>query len=226
MRANVFLGIIMKRLLVAATLFLAATSAFAGPARDRLESFSDGLRSLQGRFVQQVHDANGQLKESSRGTVALKAPRAFRWHYEEPFPQLIVADGNNVWIHDEDLDQVTVKNQSFEEAQSPLTVLTDLGQLDARYTVREGGARDGLEWLELVPRAKEPSFTTARLGFSGEGLARMELVDTLGQRNTIRFSGWKRNAALDPKLFTFTPPAGADVIGEPVDNAESFPVKD
>ncbi|HET9485542.1 MAG TPA: outer membrane lipoprotein chaperone LolA [Xanthomonadales bacterium] len=202
-------------------------TAHAGPARDRLEAFTKGLDALQGEFVQQVYDAEGRLDETSKGSLALKAPRLFRWKYDAPFPQLIVADGDNVWIHDEDLEQVTVRKQSLEEAQSPLTVLTDLAQLDRDYTVTESGAKDGLEWLTLVPKAEEAPFRQALLGFAGSGvLGRMVLEDTLGQRNEISFRNWKVNPPLDAATFRFTPPDGVDVVGEPAVAAKVTPLGD
>lgn len=211
----------------AALLLLLPALAHAGPARDRLESFANGLESLRGDFVQQVYDVEGRLDETSEGSLALQAPRRFRWAYEAPYPQLIVADGDNVWIHDEDLEQVTVKKQSLEEAQSPLTVLTDLSQLERDYTVTESGEKDGLQWLTLVPKAEESSFRKAMLGFDGDArLGRMVLEDTLGQRNEIAFSHWETNPKLDASTFRFVPPDGVDVVGEPVQAAAVAPLKD
>ena len=211
--------------LLAFAALVASATAHAGAARDRLESFTQGLESLRGTFVQKVHDAGGRITESSNGTVALRAPRLFRWKYEDPFPQLIVADGDNVWVHDEDLDQVTVKNQSLEESQSPLTVLIENAPLERDYAVSEPPESDGLAWLKLVPKAKDASFETCELGFSDAGLARMVLTDSLGQRNELSFGNWERNPALPDDTFRFTPPPGADVIGEPVENADVYPIK-
>lgn len=198
----------------------------AGSARARLDAFARGLDAVSAQFTQTVHDPSGREVDGSTGTLALKAPRLFRWQYEQPFPQLIVADGNNVWIYDEDLEQVTVRAQSAAEAQSPLTVLTDLSLLEREFVVGEGGETDGLAFLMLKPRAEEASFQECRLGFAADGLALMLLIDNLGQRNEIRFSDWKRNPALSADAFTFDPPAGVDVVGEPVDSAEAFPIRD
>jgi outer membrane lipoprotein carrier protein len=188
---------------------LAATAA--GPARDRLDTFARGLAGLEGRFTQVVHDANGILQEQSQGTVALRAPRQFRWEYQAPYPQLIVADGSNVWVHDLDLEQVTVRSQSAEESQSPLTVLTDLALLERR----------------LEPRATEAPFERCDLGFDAtQGLVSMRLHDSLGQRNEIRFADWARNPQFAADAFTFTVPEGADLIGEPVVAAQAFPIRD
>ena len=139
-------------------MMLIANTAHAADARARLEAFAKGLNGLSGEFTQTTSDANGSLQEESRGTLALAAPRQFRWQYAEPFPQLIVADGNNVWIYDQDLEQVTVRNQSTEESQSPLTVLVDLSQLDRNYVVHALAVRDGMAWLAMTAREKEPSF--------------------------------------------------------------------
>lgn len=226
----------MRHTLLVAVLFAtasiaAAPPARAGEARERLAAFTDGLRSLDAKFTQQVYDADKTLKETATGTLALNAPRQFRWSYEEPFPQLIVADGDNVWIWDEDLEQVTVKNQSLEEAQSPLTVLIDPAQLERDYAVTEPPAHDNLVWLDLAPKSDEAPFARAEIGFDPEAdaaisLKRMVLTDTLGQRNELTFRQLQRNPALAPEHFRFTPPAGADVIGEPVRSAEVKPIAD
>ena len=191
-----------------------ATSAFAG-ARDDLNAFTKGLKGLDGQFAQQVFDAKGKLKESSSGKVALSAPRLFRWEYVKPYPQLIVADGKTVWVYDPDLQQVTKRPQGAEEQNSPLSALIDPGKLDAQYAVKEGGTADGLDWLLLTPKgdATEASFRSARLGFAQTGLVKMQVVDALGQRTEISFSGWKRNPAFPASTFRYTPPKGVDVIG-------------
>ena len=198
---------------LAATLF--ATNAFAG-ARDDLNAFTKGLKGLDGQFSQQVFDAKGKLKERSSGKVALSAPRLFRWEYVKPYPQLIVADGKTVWVHDPDLQQVTKRPQGVEEQNSPLSALIDPGKLDAQFVVREDGTSDGLEWLLLTPKgnAEDASFRTARLGFAKSALVKMQVVDALGQRTEIDFSGWKRNPAFPANTFRYAPPKGVDVIGE------------
>ena len=198
---------------LAAALF--ATSAFAG-ARDDLNAFAKGLKGLDGQFTQQVFDQKGKLKESSNGKVALSAPRLFRWEYVRPYPQLIVADGKTVWVFDPDLQQVTKRPQGVEEQNSPLSVLIDPGKLDAQFVVKEDGAANGLDWLLLTPRGNgaEASFRSARLGFAATGLVKMQVVDTLGQRTEISFSGWKRNPAFAGGTFRYAPPKGVDVIGE------------
>lgn len=206
----------MRSLLAATAIALLATAgaAWAG-ARDDLAAFSRNLKGLDGRFEQKLYDLDGRLKETSTGRVALSAPRLFRWEYATPYEQLIVADGEKVWVFDPDLDQVTVRPQGPEEQNSPLAALIDPARLDRDFTVREAGARDGLEWLQLAPRSSEQAgFSTARLGFAGGALVRMEVVDTLGQRTEVAFSGWSRNPSFAAGTFRFVPPAGVDVVGE------------
>lgn len=203
------------RSIVAVCLLAAGVSgtAFAG-GRDALKAFTSGLKGLDGRFTQQVYDDKGRRKESSNGRVALAAPRLFRWEYLKPYPQLIVADGKQVWLYDSDLKQVTVRAQGEEERNSPLAALIDPQRLDRDFEVKDAGASGGFEWLELMPRQTETaSFRNARLGFDKQGLARMQLIDALGQRTEVAFSGWKRNPAFAAKTFRFTPPKGVDVIG-------------
>jgi outer membrane lipoprotein carrier protein len=191
---------------------LLPTAAFAG-ARDDLNAFTRDLKGLDGQFAQTVHDANGKLKESSSGRVALSAPRLFRWEYAKPYEQLIVADGRKVWVYDPDLSQVTVRAQGTEEQNSPLATLIDPSKLDRDFNVSEGGTQDGLEWLVLTPKQEaNASFQTARLGFGANGLSKMLVVDALGQRTEISFSAWKKNPAFAKGTFSYAPAKGVDVV--------------
>ncbi|RYZ72944.1 MAG: outer membrane lipoprotein chaperone LolA [Lysobacteraceae bacterium] len=191
-----------------------AGNASAG-ARDSLKAFTTGLKGLDGQFTQQVYDTKGKLKETSSGRVALSAPRLFRWEYAKPYPQLIVADGAKVWVYDPDLQQVTVRGQGSEEQNSPLSALIDPSKLDKQFNVKESGNADGLEWLTLTPKVEgDAGFQSAKLGFGKAGLARMEVVDAVGQNTRINFSGWKRNPAFTGSTFKYTPGKGVDVVGD------------
>ncbi|WP_114241465.1 outer membrane lipoprotein chaperone LolA [Dyella sp. C9] len=209
----------MKRFLLLATAAVALSlgglaQAATGPARARLDAFTTGLHSLTGKFSQTIRDPNGDPGKPSSGTIALEAPRQFRWETLAPSKQTIVADGSRVWLYDPDLQQVTVRVQSAEESHSPLTVLTDVKQMDKDFNVAEQGEHDGLVWLRLTSKAKDPQFNYADLGFDANGLARMMFSDQLGAVTDIRFSGWQRNVDIPSSTFNFVPPQGADVIGD------------
>jgi outer membrane lipoprotein carrier protein len=216
----------MRRVVPLLVLLLLPLAIAASPPA-ALARFSRDLQGLDGRFVQRVFDAEGQLTEETTGRVALSAPRQFRWEYEAPFPQLIVADGDHVWVYDPELEQVQVRIQSHEEQQSPLTVLIDPSELERQFEVGAAPDSEGLSWAVLTPRkAEEAQFASARLGFAGDALARMEMKDSLGQRTEISFEGWRRNPAFAADTFRFTPPEGVDVVGETAEAAEVFPVED
>ncbi|HJR14463.1 MAG TPA: outer membrane lipoprotein chaperone LolA [Rhodanobacteraceae bacterium] len=205
----------MRKLMLGIVLSLFACTAFAATGgRARLDAFANGLRSLAGNFSQTVYDAHGNITGSSHGLLALQAPRLFRWQVTDPYQQLIVADGKKVWVYEPDLEQVTVRDQGSEEAHSPLTVLTDLTQLDSDFKASDAGTREGLEWLRLVSRSKDPQFEYAEIGFDASGPRRMIFKDTLGNRTEIAFSGWQRNPRLPADTFKFVPPKGTDVVGD------------
>lgn len=215
----------MRLLAALIALIVAQDVAAADSARARMEAFSKGLTSVSGHFTQSVNDANGHRGDESRGTFALEAPRQFRWETTVPYQQTIVADGTKVWVYEPDLEQVSVRSQSAAEAHSPLTVLTDLSQLDGQFSTSEAGEREGLAWLRLVSRAKEPEFEYAELGLDQHSLQRMVFKDQLGNTTEIRFDDWKRNPAFAAATFKFTPPKGVDVVGDVKPDAEVFPVK-
>jgi outer membrane lipoprotein carrier protein len=227
----------MPTRLLALCLLCAATSASAETARSRLDVFAKGLQTVSATFDQRVFDANNQPGKGSSGNLAVQAPKQFRWNVTKPYEQLIVADGMHVWIYDPDLEQVTVRNQSVEEAHSPLTVLTDVGLIDRDFVATEQGPRDGLLWLRLTSKAKEADFEYADLGFGCAGsaatdcggafvLSRMVFKDTLGNRTETQYTQWQRNPKLAADQFRFKPPAGVDVIGEIKPEAETHPIKD
>ena len=215
----------MRTLLLLPLLAL-ATQAQAG-ARDRLDAFTGGAKGLAASFEQTVHAPDGALTETSTGTVKLQAPRQFRWEYLKPYPNLIVADGDHIWIYDPDLEQVTVRQQSLEEQNSPLAALIDPGVLDRQFDAREVADAGGLQWLELTPKkADDAPFERARLGLGADGLAKMEMFDALGQRTVMTFTDWKRDPAFAKGTFVFVPPADVDVVGEVADGAEVMPLAD
>ena len=207
-------------------LTVASDAIAADNARTRMEAFSKGLNSVSGSFAQSVTDANGHRGDESRGTLALEAPRQFRWETLAPYQQTIVADGAHVWVYEPDLEQVSVRSQSAAEAHSPLTVLTDLSQLDSQFATSEAGTHDGLAWLRLTSKAKEPEFEYADLGLDATSLQRMRFKDQLGNVTEIRFADWKRNPSLPAGTFKFTQPKGVDVVGDLKPDAEVFPVRE
>ncbi|MHB8446414.1 MAG: outer membrane lipoprotein chaperone LolA [Rudaea sp.] len=215
----------MRKLLLLCLTLLPFCADAAGPARARLDAFAKGISSISADFSQQVFDPNGGAGKATTGKLALRSPRQFRWDVAKPYQQLIVADGEKVWVYDPDLEQVTVRAQGTEEAHSPLTVLTDLSQLDRDFTTGEQGSHAGMVWLRLKSKDKEPQFAYCDLGFDANGLARMDFEDTLGNRTEISFSNWQRNPKLPDGTFRFTPPKGVDVIGDATPAAQAFPVK-
>lgn len=191
-----------------------ASGGASAQARAQLDTFTQGLKTLEGGFTQTVYDQKGRVKESSSGKVSMSAPNLFRWQYVKPYQQLIVADGKTVWIYEPDLQQVSKRPQGVEEQSSPLAALVDRSKLDSQFNVAESGQGSGLEWLTLTPKSKAgASFDNARLGFGQRGLAKIVITDGLGQRTEMNFGTWKRNGRVPASSFRFSPPKGVDVIG-------------
>lgn len=215
----------MKKLSVLVMcLLLVPCATLAADARAALTAFTTGLETLSGRFEQRVTDANGREVDISQGSLALRAPRQFRFEYLTPFAQVIVADGDNVWIYDPDLEQVMVRAQASEEARSPLTLLTDLSQLDSDYVVQAMADADGLKWLRLIPKSDDAPFERCEIGFKDGMLLKMVIVDRLNQRNEMSFDDWQRNQSLAAGTFRFELPEGVDLVGTPVKSAEVIPL--
>ena len=192
-------------------LWLFVASANAGGLDDFL-AFNAATKSATARFEQQVMDRSGKVVESAAGTLAFARPGKFRWTYEKPHKQVLVGDGAKLWIHDPDLNQVTVKKIGAAISSTPAALLAGKDDITALFTLRDAGTADGLSWVEATPKAQDTGFERVRLGLQGKTLAAMELHDQLGGRTMLRFSDLKANAAVPAGTFTFTPPQGADVI--------------
>jgi len=186
-----------------------------GSAREQLERFADGLVTLHARFEQKVVDSDGQLQDQSDGEVWLSRPHRFRWEYGGDFPEIVVGDGDRIWIYDETLEQVTVKDQAVAAVDSPLTLLTDPAAVDEQFEVREAGDAWELKLLELRARSGEAEFERILLGLRDGNLWLMIVEDAFGLRTELQFREPQRNVDLDEALFRFEPPAGVDVVGDP-----------
>jgi outer membrane lipoprotein carrier protein len=211
----------MKKLLSGIALsgvFLAGMSqlALAAPdaPRQQLNKFFTQMNSLKGNFSQQVYSKKGQVIQNAKGTIALNRPGKFRWVYTSPDPQTIVADGKNIWIYDEDLEQVTIKPMRAAMSAAPIALLTRKQSPDAQFIVKSmNNKAGGLNWFQLTPRHKSKDFSTVQIGLNSSGIRQMIMFDQLGQKTVIQLNV-KSNVPISGNTFFFKPPAGVDVIGK------------
>jgi len=195
---------------LAAGLALAASAALAAPV-DALREFVRDVKTGHASFTQTVTSPDGAKKKTSSGSFDFARPNRFRFAYAKPFEQTIVADGEKVWIYDKDLNQASSRRIGQALGATPAALLAG-GSLEKDFDLANLPAKDGLEWAEAKPKAKEGTFQSVRVGFKGKDLAALEIVDSFGQKSVLRFESFQANAPIAPETFRFTPPAGADVI--------------
>ena len=194
--------------------FVFPLSAYAG-ATDKLKNFITSTHSAQANFTQEVRDKSGKRIQSASGTMQFVRPGKFRWVYQKPFEQLIVGDGEKFWLHDVELNQVTVKKIDAALGSSPAALLSGSNEIERGFQLKDIGTKDNLEWLQATPRAQDTSFEKVLMAFNAQSeLMVMELQDVFGHTTVLRFSKLKRNPQLSPQLFKFVPPKGTDVLGE------------
>lgn len=190
---------------------LASAAAARADTADTLREFVRDVKSGRAAFTQVVTSNDGVKKKTSSGLFEFLRPNRFRFGYNKPFEQLVVADGNKVWIYDTDLNQASSRRIAQALGSTPAALLAG-GSIDGEFTLAAQPAKDGLDWVLATPKAKEGAFQSMRVGFKGKELTVVEVVDSFGQRTTLSFTRFEPNVALDATRFSFTPPQGADVV--------------
>ena len=201
----------MKKFLVSTLLMFAAAAASAQTAVDTLKEFVRDVKSGRAEFTQTVTSPDGARKKTSSGKFEFSRPNRFRFTYLKPFEQVIVADGQKVWIYDADLNQASSRKFSQALGATPAALLAG-GSLEKDFDLAAQPAKDGLDWVEATPRAKDGSFKSVRVGFKGKTLSAIEVVDAFNQRSLLQFSQFVANEPIKPETFVFTVPKGADLI--------------
>jgi outer membrane lipoprotein carrier protein len=180
---------------------------------DQLKAFLDTTKTANGSFAQSVVGKSGKKPQQSLGSFALARPGKFRWHYEKPYQQLLVSDGEKLWSYDPDLNQVTVKKLGKALGSSPAALLAG-GDLDAHFSLKDAGTVEGVDMVDATPKAADGTFERVRIGFKGNLPRVMEIRDNFGQVTTLIFTEFRSNPTLGKDEFKFTPPKGADIVGE------------
>ena len=208
-----------KSYLFTALLLLVGTSffgsAFASDAIQRLDKYFAEVNSFQGQFIQIVYDENGEVIQEAKGDVALDKPGKFRWQYTQPYPQLILADGEYLWIYDEELLQASAKAIDTALGNAPIMLLTNIRPLGDDFEIKDAGGKEGLNWVELTPLVQDTEFHKILIGLDDLGVKKMELQDHFSQKTVIEFTNLKTNVTLPPNQFKFIAAEGVDVVGYP-----------
>ncbi len=207
----------MKRI---ASFLIAACAISAGATGlNVLENFVKTVKTGRADFSQVVtspaRDGQAARSKTSSGTFEFSRPDRFRFVYKKPFAQVMVADGQTLWLFDADLNQVTARKQAAVLGNTPAALIAsapDMRALQADFSMSADPEKDGLQWVLATPKTKDSSLQSVRIGFRGPELAVLEILDSFGQRSVLSFSAFQANLSLEASSFQFKPPAGADVI--------------
>ena len=179
-----------------------------------LKKFYKETHAMRADFYQLVTDRKGQKIQEVSGQMQLQRPNKFRWDYKKPFEQQIISDGTSVWLYDPELAQVTVRELSKALGASPAALLAGEDSLDKNFKLVTAYRKGNLEWVSSNPKDSESGFNKISLGFKGELLQEMDMIDSFGHQTRIVFSHLQQNPVIDAQAFFFKPPKGVDVVGE------------
>jgi len=193
---------------------LVFSSAALADGVSSLKDFFANTNSMRAKFKQEVLDNQNRKIQEVEGTMQLQRPNKFRWDYQKPYEQQIVSDGQQVYLYDVDLEQVTIRDLSKTLGFSPAALLAGGDEAEKSFTLKNAVRNDDLTWVLALPKSKESGFERVLLGFSGNELKKLELYDSFSHITYIAFENVERNPSLKPETFLFTPPKGVDVVGE------------
>jgi len=194
-------------------LLFAAQTAIAD-GMSSVKSFYEQTKSVRANFHQVVTDKQGRKVQEVDGEMQLLRPNKFRWDYHKPYEQQIISDGSQVWLYDTELAQVTVRALSKSIGSSPAALLAGGAEIDKTFKLINAVGKDTLEWVNAIPKDKESGFERILMGFNGNKIQQMSLVDSFGHTTKIVFTQVEVNPVLEEKNFLFKPPKGVDVVGE------------
>ena len=204
---------------IAMFLIAAGAQSASADGLKSLESFMRGAQSGRADFTQTVtsppKDGQAARVKTSSGSFEFQRPGRFKFAYKKPFEQTIVADGKTLWLYDADLNQVTQRAQGQALGSTPAALLAsapDLKALQKDFTLEAAPEQDDLQWVVATPKAADGQLKSVRVGFQGDNLAALDILDSFGQRSQIRFAAMQANATLPASTFQFKAPAGADVV--------------
>lgn len=211
---------IMKLLLINIFLFFTFISMSVSAADKKtttgetyLENFLEHTQTLEANFQQTLRAHDGEILQQTEGEFYLNRPAKFRWNYRSPYEQVIVSDGERIWIYDVDLQQVTVQKQSSGLPATPMALLEDSSKLHQNFNVLPLDEHDGVYRLKLLSKTPESDFGEIVVGLDEKGLRFMQLHDQFEQVTDIVFSDIIANKKLAKEIFEFIPPEGVDVFG-------------
>ena len=204
------------RALTAGSLVVIAMLSWAPEvqAANDLQRFFNDVQSYTAKFSQVVLDESFNLLQESSGTLWIQRPDKFRWDYDIPFEQHIVGDGERIWVHDVELQQVTVRRSGGGLGATPALLLAGRGKLDENFSVNSLGLQGQLEWTQLIPKNKDGGYEEIRIGFENGRIRILEMIDSFGQTTRIALRDANENVEINAGKFVFEPPPGTDVVGE------------
>ncbi|MGW8246915.1 MAG: outer membrane lipoprotein chaperone LolA [Acidiferrobacterales bacterium] len=202
----------MKKFVSVWVVALLCAPLTAMSTNDPLQRFFNDVYSYQATFKQVVLDEGLNTLQESSGTLWIERPNKFRWDYEIPFKQHIIGDGKQIWVYDEELEQVTVRQMKGALGYTPAILLAGGGNLTDNFTLKKLSKQGKLQWMEMIPKKNDGGFEDIRLGFEGNILRQLEMVDGFGQTTRITMSNNRENNKIRDSLFHFTPPKGVSVI--------------
>ena len=183
-------------------------------SEESFQIYLQNYKQVNGQFTQIISSGQSSNTQFSSGGFWIKKPNKFRWHYSTPYVQQIISNGEKLWVYDEDLEQVTIKDASQSIDSSPLSIILGSTSLDKIFDIVQSVDSDDMQWLKLTAKTDSSNFEFINIGFRSGLISQMILQDNFGQTTRLLFTGVSLYTPVDDEFFKFNVPEEVDVFEE------------
>ena len=176
--------------------------------------YLDGIESLEANFLQEIIDRDGVVLETSHGYLKIKKPNMYKWVYFSPIEQEIVCNGDKIWIHDPELEQVVVRDVLDSDPNILDFIFEEPKVIKKTYSIEHILEDSGVEEKFLLIHLKEDSaiFEKAYVSFYDRTIHELKVRTGTERTLKVRLKAVRKNNEISAQEFEFVPPQGTDVV--------------
>lgn len=180
----------------------------------RLQKTYEGIQDIQADFVQFTTSAAIKQTQKAEGVVYFKKPGMMKWEYKSPNKDIIVSDGIDIWVYQQDIGQVMIGNALASGTSISNNFLSGMGNLKKDFDIELAEKENDTYLLKLNPKTPQPNVQRLYIAVDKKTFLVVKTIvyDMLGNETKVVFENIKLNKSLPNNMFKFKIPEGVNVV--------------